>query len=80
LGKRGVAESEDEGAGLFITTAGDLFQAPREDGRLSGSTDDNFGPWDGPRIILCLKLLRKNVPSIIINCTRPPLASRALTK
>jgi len=46
LGKHGVAKSEDEGV-LIITTAGDLFQAPREDGRLGGSTDDNFGPGPG---------------------------------
>jgi hypothetical protein len=60
LGKRGVAESEHEGAGLFITTADDLFQAPREDGRPGGSTDDNFGPGTGQGLFLCLKLLLRN--------------------
>jgi len=45
-----VAKSEDEGAGLFITSAGDLFQAPREDGRLGESTDDNVGPGTGQGI------------------------------
>ena len=42
-----MAESEHEGDGLFITTAGDLFLAPRADGRLGESTDDNFGLGTG---------------------------------
>jgi hypothetical protein len=32
---------------FLITTAGDLLQAARADGRLGGSTDDNFGPGTG---------------------------------
>src|ERR1700680_2735625 len=45
-------------------------------------TDQQLGAGGraGPGIILCLKLLRKSAPSIIINCTSAPPALRALTK
>ena len=42
-----MAESEDEGAGLFITTADDFSPGAEGGGRLGESTDDNFGPGTG---------------------------------
>jgi len=48
LGKHGLAKSEDEGAVLFITTAGDLFSGA--EGRTGDSVEaptDNFGPGTG---------------------------------